>query len=80
MSREQKESLYQLASWYLKDFNNEMVDTWTDINHRISHQCNNMIRTLEQEYILKYGNLPEWKSIDDVINIMCELKEDLYGR
>ena len=79
MTREQKELLYEIAKWHSKDFDNEMVDHWTNINYDVSRQCSAMIRRLEGEYTAKYGALPEWQYIDDVWNTMCELKEELNG-
>lgn len=77
MDREQKELLLQIAQWHIKDFNNRMVDTWSDKNFRIGEECYEMIRALENEYTDKYGNLPEWKYIDDVFNTVKQLREKL---
>lgn len=79
MTREEKELLYEIASWHSKEFYNEMVDRWSDENYSISAQCRSKIRELESEYIAKYGPLPEWKFINDVWNTMNQLKEELYG-
>lgn len=79
MNKEEKELLYQIADWRIKDFNNEMVDSWTDANYRIASECHKMISVLEHEYTTKYGALPKWKYIDDVLKDMHTLKEELYG-
>lgn len=77
MTREQKELLYEIASWRSKDFYNEMEEPWTTTNYFVSNQCSSMIRRLEGEYIGKYGSLPEWKYIDDVWKTMRKLQEEL---
>ena len=79
MTREQKELLYEIASWHSKDFYNEMEEPWTATNYYTSNQCNIVINKLEREYKEKYGDLPEWKYIDDVFKTMRELKEELDG-
>ena len=54
-----------------------MEEPWTAINYYLSNQCNIVIRRLEKEYVEKYGALPEWKYIDDVLQTLRELKEEL---
>ena len=77
MTREQKELLYNLACWRVKDFNNQMVDRWTEYNYRVDDECVKTIRKLEGEYIAEYGPLPVWKYIDDVWSVMTQLKKEL---
>lgn len=77
MNREQKELLLQIAQWHIKDFNNRMVDTWSDKNYLIASECNETICRLESEYTDKYGSLPEWKYIDDVVAAREQLREGL---
>lgn len=79
MSREEKELLYEIASWHSKDFYNRMEEPWKEANYRLSDKCQHMINTLEKEYIEKYGPLPQWKYINDVWKTMRELKEELNG-
>ena len=79
MTREQKELLRDIASWRSKDFYNEMEDHWTATNYYVSSQCSENIRKLEKEYKEKYGDLPEWKHIDDVFKALRELREELDG-
>ena len=79
MTREEKELLYEIASWHSKDFYNEMVDRWTDENYNIAAKCRSKIHTLESEYAEKYGPLPEWKYINDIWETMRQLKEELDG-
>lgn len=79
MTREQKELLYEIASWHSKDFYNEMEEPWTATNYYLSNQCNIVISKLEKEYKEKYGDLPEWKHIDDVFKALHELREELDG-
>ena len=77
MSREEKELLYEIASWHSKDFYNRMEEPWTEANYRLSDKCQIKLSTLENEYVEKYGPLPEWKYINDVWKTMRELKEEL---
>ena len=77
MNREQKELLLQIAQWHIKDFNNRMVDTWSDKNYLIASECNKTICKLELEYTDKYGELPKWEYIDDVCNAVKQLREEL---
>jgi hypothetical protein len=77
MDRKQKELLYEIASWYSKDFCNQMDDHWTYANHEIADKCIAMIDRLTKEYMENYGALPEWKHIDDVWDTMRILKEEL---
>lgn len=79
MDREQKELLLQIAQWYIKDFNNEMVDSWKYENYQINSECRNAICRLEKEYTDQYGELPEWEYVDDVFNAAKQLKEELNG-
>lgn len=77
MTREQKELLRDIAQWRSNDFYNEMEEPWTATNYYISNQCNLVINKLEKEYKEKYGALPEWKYIDDVLQTLRELKDEL---
>lgn len=79
MSKEEKELLYQIASWRSKDFYNRMEEPWREVNYQLDKKCQRMITTLEKEYIEKYGPLPEWRFINDVWKTMREIKEELYG-
>lgn len=79
MSREEKELLYEIASWHSKRFYNDMEEPWTEVNYMLSDKCQHKIKTLEKEYIEKYGPLPEWKYINDVWKTMRDLKEELDG-
>ena len=77
MTREQKELLYQIADWHSKEFYNNMVDNWNAHNYLFDRKCAENIALLEKEYRNSYGDLPEWKSIDDVWQALKELKEEL---
>ena len=79
MSREEKELLYQIASWRSKEFYNRMEDHWQIANYRLADKCDQMIKTLEKEYTEKYGELPKWRYINDVWKTMNELREELDG-
>lgn len=77
MTREQKELLYKIADWHNKEFHNNMNDIWTAHNYLFDRKCAEKIAQLEKEYRNSYGDLPEWKYIDDVWQILKELKEEL---
>jgi hypothetical protein len=79
MSREEKELLYEIASWHSKRFYNDMEDHWSEANYRLADKCRYKLDTLEREYIEKYGSLPQWRYINDVWQTMRELKEELDG-
>lgn len=79
MSREEKELLYEIASWHSKDFYNRMEEPWTDVNYRLADKCQTKLSELENEYLEKYGPLPQWRYINDVWKTMRELKEELDG-
>jgi hypothetical protein len=77
MTREQKELLYKIADLHNKEFYNNMNDHWTAHNYIFDRKCAEKIAQLEKEYRNSYGDLPEWKYIDDVWQILKELKEEL---
>ena len=77
MTREQKELLYQIASWHSKEFYNRMDDHWTDKNVKFDSKCHEIINRLEKEYQDKYGELPEWKYINNVWDTIQELEKEL---
>lgn len=79
MSREEKELLYEIASWHSKDFYNRMEEPWKEANYRLADKCQEKLSALENEYIEKYGPLPQWRYINDVWKTMRELKEELDG-
>lgn len=77
MTREQKELLYQIADWHSKEFYNNMKDSWSAQDYAFNNKCARKIQELEKEYRNSYGDLPEWKYIDDVWQTLKELKEEL---
>ena len=77
MTTEQKKLLLEIAQWHNKDFYNRMDDYWTEINYQIEKECDRAIEGLEKEYKTKYGDLPEWNTIDDVWAALKTLKEEL---
>ena len=79
MNREEKELLYEIASWHSKDFYNRMEEPWKDVNYRLDDKCQEKLSVLEAEYLEKYGPLPQWRYINDVWKTMRELKEELDG-
>lgn len=77
MTIEQKKLLYKIAQWHDKDFYNRMEDHWTTENYAVDRECAKTIGALEQEYKEKYGELPEWKYIDDVWAAIKNLEREL---
>lgn len=77
MTKEQKELLYEIATWHSKQFYNNMKDNWNDSDFAFDRKCSTNIRNLESEYTEKYGALPEWKYIDNVWDTIKTLKEEL---
>ena len=77
MTTEQKQLLYDIAKWHNYEFYNNMDDHWTDKNFAFSRECSQTIARLEKEYKEKYGDLPEWKYINDVWDTMKELEGEL---
>ena len=75
MSTEQKKLLYEIAKWRSDRFYNNMKDRWDSTNYAFDSKCNNKIDELEKQYEDLYGDLPEWRYIDDVWAAMEELKE-----
>ena len=74
MTLDQKQLLYEIAQWHNKDFYNRMEDYWTLENYKIDSQCADTIKHLEMCYQYLYGDLPKWKSIDDVWNYINEFE------
>ena len=77
MTTEQKKLLYEIAKWHNKDFYNRMEDHWTTANYVVDRECARNIDALEKEYKETYGNLPEWKYIDDVWAAIKILEKEL---
>lgn len=77
MDREQKELLYEIAQWHSKEFYNDMIDHWTSEDRMFKNKCRTNIDRLEREYKNKYGDLPEWKYIDDVWAVIKTLEKEL---
>ena len=77
MSKEQKQLLYEVATWHNKKFHIAMKDVWDDSDFAYDRECTERIRNLESEYTEKYGALPEWKYIDHVWATIKTLKEEL---
>ena len=79
MTIEQQKLLYEIASWHSRQFYNAMNDHWTPTDVVFDSECTKNIEKLEVQYETLYGDLPEWKYIDDVWAAMKELegtKED----
>ena len=77
MTIEQKQLLYKIAKWHNKEFYNRMEDHWTTVNYDIERECIIVIDDLEREYREVYGDLPEWKYIDDVWAAIQTLEKEL---
>lgn len=77
MTLEQKELLLQIVNTMIRNFNNDMIDSWRPENFRISDECNALLRKLEAEYQQKYGDLPAWEYIDDVVACRDNLRKEL---
>ena len=77
MSKEQKQLLYEIATWHNKQFYIAMKDEWDNSDYAFDRECTANIRNLESEYTEKYGALPEWKYIDDIWATIKTLKEEL---
>lgn len=77
MTREQKQLLYDIAKWHSREFSNRMDDHWTEKNYAFARECEQTIDILEKEYVEKYGELPEWKYINDIWDAMKQLEGEL---
>ena len=77
MSTEQKELLLQIVDVKISNFNNDMIDHWKPENFRLSDFYNQSICRLESQYKELYGDLPEWKYIDDVVACRDSLRKEL---
>jgi hypothetical protein len=77
MTTEQKRLLYEIADWHSQEFYINMKDTWNLDDSLYANKCWNKIRELEAEYKRTYGDLPEWKYIDDVWETMGKLGKEL---
>ena len=76
MTIEQKEMLYELAQWHNKEFYNRMIDHWDFKDYTFSMRCAENIKRLEDDYQRLYGELPQWKSINDVWDTIKELEPE----
>ena len=77
MTIEQKQLLYEIATWHSKEFYNRMEDHWTSANFDFDSECLRNIERLEAKYIDTYGALPEWETINAVWDTMENLKKEL---
>lgn len=66
MTIEQKQLLYDIAKLHSSQFYNSMVDHWESQHYAFDREYTARINELEAEYKKLYGDLPEWKYIDDV--------------
>jgi hypothetical protein len=75
MSDKQKKLLYEIAELRSKRFFNDMNDHWSLGDAEFDAKCSQKIDELEEQYKSLYGDLPEWKYINDVWETMEELRE-----
>lgn len=76
---EQLELLYEYVNTHVSNFYLEMNDHWSSDDYVKSHNYKNKLNKLLKLYNEKYGNLPEWEYIDDVMNTQKELKKLIEG-
>lgn len=77
MDRQQALLLYEIADAYWEQFCNNMKDSWDYYNYTYDHEISMKIEKLEREYKNKYGQLPEWKTINDVLQAKKEISNKL---
>ena len=77
MTIDQKKLLLEIANLHIADFMLEMNDHWSSNDYAKSREYAAKIRTLEATYLNDFGDLPEWKYIDDVVACRDNLKKDL---
>jgi hypothetical protein len=77
MTKEQKELLLEIATETIRDFNNEMIDHWDKENYRIAENCREKLDELVAEYTSKFGELPSWPYINDVVSAKETLERNL---
>ena len=77
MTIDQKKLLLEIANLHIADFMLEMTDHWSSSDYAKSREYATKIRTLEANYLNDFGDLPEWKYIDDVVACRDTLKKEL---
>ena len=77
MTIDQKKLLLEIAKLHIADFMLEMNDHWSSNDYALSKKYHGLIHDLEGTYKHLYGDLPEWKYIDDVVACRDNLKKDL---
>lgn len=77
MSTEQKRMLLKIAREIIRNFNNDMVDHWTEKNFQISDECNRNLNVWTEEYRKLYGELPNWPYINDVVDTRDTINQEL---
>lgn len=76
MDQEQKKLLFKIAELMVEEFTLQMKDGWTHTDFVESGMLNRQIREFSKLYKETYGELPEWKFIDDVCATLKELRSE----
>ena len=76
MKKEQKDLLKKIVSLHIASFQLQMKDRWAREDYILDSQMSKEIEELENDYVYKYGNMPEMKNIEDIYKINEELKEE----
>ena len=79
MTFEQKQVLYEIACVYIKRFEIDMKDYWTDCDSKRVNEYKQTLTRLENEYKKSFGSLPEWEYIDSVYKAKSELEKQLQN-
>ena len=75
MENDRRNLLYTICKLHLQKFNLNMKDTWDMLSDsNLSIELNHTLRNREKEYKEKYGELPQWKTIDEVQTIIKQLE------
>lgn len=74
---EQKKLQLQIAELIVKDFNLEMKDHWSSDDYSQSIELSMKKRELQKQYEEKYGELPQWDSIDAVWEAVKQLRKEI---
>ncbi|MBQ6998253.1 MAG: hypothetical protein IJN62_00495 [Clostridia bacterium] len=79
--RDNRENLlYNICKLRIQKFNLEMTDVWESGYSVISTELSKTIHNRENEYKELYGELPKWKTIDDIWAAMKNLEGDKNDR
>ena len=79
MRFEQKKMLYEIACVYIKCFELDMKDYWTDGDSKKNNEYKQTLIKLEDKYKNTFGDLPEWEYINNVYQAKSELERQLQN-